>query len=118
VLRLTSARSAGTLDASFDALIDRAATELDAARSAPHGVRGAARQALIDRLESLDRELLQQARVLLDDRARTALAGQANEELAPFRGRMDAEAFARARDRAIDRLVRERYALPVVAYRY
>src|SRR6266498_3218787 len=55
VLRLTSARSAGTLDASFDPLIDRAATELDAARTAAHGVRGAARQALIDRLESLDR---------------------------------------------------------------
>jgi hypothetical protein len=117
VLRLTAARSAGTLDASFDALIDRAATELDAARAAAHGVRGAARQALIDRLESLDREMLQQARMLLDERARTALAGQADEELAPFRGRMDAEAFAQARDRAIDRLVRERYGLPMVAFR-
>jgi hypothetical protein len=118
VLRLTSARSAGTLDASFDPLIDRAAVELDASRSAAHGLRGAARQALIERLESLDGELLQRARLLLDEAARAALVNQADEELAPFRGRMDAEAFAQARDRAIDRLVRERYALPVVAYRY
>ena len=88
VLGLTSARSAGTLDASFDPLIDRAATELDAARTAAHGVRGAARQALIDRLESLDREFLEQARALLDDATRTALAGEADDELAPFRGRI------------------------------
>jgi hypothetical protein len=118
VLRLTSARSAGTLDASFDVLIDRAATELDAVRSAAHSLRGAARQALIDRLELLDRELLQQARALLDDATRTAVAGEADEELAPFRGRMDPEALAHARDRAIDRLVRERCSLPLVAYRY
>ena len=118
VLRLTSARSAGTLDASFDPLIDRAATELDAARTAARGVRGAARQALIDRLESLDREFQQQARARLDDATRTALAGEADDELAPFRGRMGPEAFAHARERAIDRLVRERCRLPVVAYRY
>jgi hypothetical protein len=118
LLRLTSARSAGTLDPSFDELIDRAATELDAARSAAHGLRGAARQALIDRLESLDREFLQQARALLDDATRTALDGEADGELAPFRSRMGPEAFAHARDRAIDRLVRERCSLPVVAYRY
>jgi hypothetical protein len=118
VLRLTSARSAGTLDASFDVLIDRAATELDAARSAAGGLRGTARQALIDRLDSLDREFLQQARALLDDATRTALAGEADEELTPFRGRMGADVFAHARDRAIDRLVRERCSLPVVAYRY
>src|SRR5438046_3171703 len=56
-------------------------------------------------------------RALLDDAARTALAGEADDELAPFRGRLGPEAFAHARDRAIDRLVRERYALPVVAFR-
>jgi hypothetical protein len=117
VLRLTAARSTGTIDASFDALIDRAATELDAARSAARGLRGAARQTLIDRLESLDRELLQQARSLLEDATRNALVREADEQLAPFRGRLGAEALAPARDRAIDRLVRERYALPVIAFR-
>jgi len=117
VLRLTAARSAGSIDAGFDPLIDRIAAELDMARSAARGLRGAARRAMIERLEAFDRELVQQARTLLDEAARAILAREADEELAPFRTSMRPEAFARARDSAIDRLVRERYQLPVVAYR-
>jgi hypothetical protein len=47
VMRLTSARAVGSLGAEFDALIDRVAHELDAARMKAGGLRGAARQALI-----------------------------------------------------------------------
>jgi hypothetical protein len=117
VLRLTSARTSGLLDAGFDALIDRASAELDAARTPGHGLRGEARQALIDRLELLDAQLLQQAHTLLDDESRARLGREADEDLAPFRSGMSADALARAREAAIDRLVRERYKLPVVAYR-
>lgn len=116
VMRLTSARAGGTLGESFDDLIDRVAGELDAARAEARGLRGTARQRLIDRLAALDRELLNQARMALDEDAMRALTGEAEQELEPFRMGMTADVFARARDGAIDRLLRERYRLPTIAF--
>jgi hypothetical protein len=110
--RLTSARAAGTLDAAFDDLLDRVSHEMDAAR----GARGAKRQAVVDRLAALDRELLEAARARLDDAARAAVAREAEDELAAFRTGMSAEVFERARDAAIDRLVREQAGLPTIAF--
>jgi hypothetical protein len=116
VLRLTSARAGGSLGDEFDALIDRAAAELDAARAKSGGLRGQARQALLDRLAALDVELIQQARAALDESTRAALLREAESELAGFRAGMTTDAFARARQAAMDRLVRERVKLPVVAF--
>ncbi len=116
VLRLTAARAGGSLGDEFDALIDRAAAELDAARAKAGGLRGQARQALLDRLTALDAELIQQARAALDERTRAALLREAESELAGFRAGMTADAFARASQAAMDRLVRERVKLPVVAF--
>jgi hypothetical protein len=110
--RLTSARVSGVLDARFDDLLDRVATEFDLAR----GIRGDKRQALLDRLSALDRELLDAARQTLDDTSRTAITDEAETELAAFRSNMTAEAFARAREAAIDRLVRERLGLPTIEF--
>jgi hypothetical protein len=111
--RLTSARATGILDAGFDELLDRVASELDIVAG---GVRGARRQALVERLARLDRELLEAARAGLDDATRTAIRREAEEELSGFRPAMSAEAFERAREAVIDRLVRERSRLPTIAY--
>jgi hypothetical protein len=108
--RLTSARASGVLDDAFDDLLDRVGREFDAARS----VRGAKRQALLDRLAALDRELLDMTRARLDARTLDDLVAEAEAELAAFRAGMTTEAFARAREAAIDRLVRERAGLPMV----
>jgi hypothetical protein len=116
VLRLSSARATGLLGAGFDALIDRLAVELDGARARSGGLRGPARQELIDRLAVIDGELMHQASATLDDAARRALAGEADDELAGFRAAMAPEAFARARAAAIDRLVRERFGVPTVRF--
>ena len=116
VLRLTEARAKGTLGDAFDALIDRVSAELDAARAKAGGLRGEARQALVARLAALDAELLQHARAVLDDATRAVLARDAEESLAPFRAGMAPDAFARAREGAIDALVRERFKLPAVAF--
>jgi hypothetical protein len=116
VLRLTSARAKGTIGDAFDPLIDRVSAALDAARAKAGGLRGAARQQVIADLDALDRELLQRARSLVDEATRASFAKDADVELASFRGGMTAEAFARARDAAIDRLVRERLGLPTIAY--
>jgi hypothetical protein len=110
--RLTSARASGVLDARFDDLLDRVSTEFDLAR----GIRGDKRQALLERLAALDRELLDAARQTLDETSRTAINHEAEAELAAFRSSMAAEAFARAREAAIDRLIRERLGLPIIGF--
>lgn len=116
VLRLTSARAGGTLGADMDGIIDRIAAELDAARATAGGLRGLARRALVERLAALDVELLRQARATLDEVTRAALVEDADAELAPFARGMTAAALTRARELAVDRLVRQRLALPTVAF--
>jgi hypothetical protein len=107
VMRLTQARANGALGASFDDVIDRVARELDAARAGSRGVRGEARQALVARLAELES---------LDETVRATLAREADAELSGYRAAMASDAFARAREAAIDRLVRERFGLPTITF--
>jgi hypothetical protein len=116
VARLTNARATGALGDEFDALVDRISGELDIAKEKSGGLRGEARKALVARLAELERELLAQARARLDEAALAALARDAEGELAPFRIAMAPDVFARAREAAIDRLVRERFRLPIVTF--
>ena len=116
VMRLTSARSGGSVGPTFDALIDRVADELETARNDARGVRGERRRQLVERLAALDRELLVEARAATDENALDALRREADSELVPFKGGMTADAFARAREAALDRLLRERYRLPTIAF--
>jgi len=116
VMRLTAARAGGRLGEAFDEIIDRIARELDAARAESRGVRGEARQLLIARLAALDAELVAAVRASMDETALAAIAGEAAEELASFRQRMAPDAFARALDGAVVRLVRERFSLPTIAF--
>jgi len=116
VLRLTSARARGVLDERFDAAIDRIARELDIARAEARGVRGDTRKALVARLAVLDEEIVRSARATLDVAAIASLGREADDELAGFRASMVADAFARAREAAINRLVRERFGLPTIAF--
>jgi hypothetical protein len=118
VLRLTEARARGSLGAAFDDLIDRVARELDRVRAQAGGVRGEAREAVLARLSALDVELLQSARALLDESTRASLVRETDSELAAFRSVMTPDAFARAHEAAIDRLVRERLGLPTLALRH
>ena len=114
ILKLSQARASGRLGNEFDALIDRVNAELEIARASAGGVRGDARQQLLARLEALDAELLRGARAGLSDADLGALSSEAGEELASYRERMNADAFAQARDRALSRLIRERFGLPTV----
>jgi hypothetical protein len=116
VLRLTAARANGSLGDDFDALIDLVARELDVARADARGVRGEARKALVTRLATLDEDLLQAARRSLAPDVIAALTHDASEELAAYRERMAADAFERAREAAVTRLIRERFNLPTIAF--
>jgi len=115
-MRLTAARAGGRLGEAFDEIIDRIARELDAARAESRGLRGEARQSLITRLATLDAELVAAVRASMDETALAAVAREAAEELASFRQRMAADAFDRALDAAVVRLVRERFSLPMIAF--
>ena len=70
---------------------------------------------MVERLDEIDRALLASAR----EAAGPALADveyDARAELASFRSRLDADAFARAVDASMDRLLRDRIGLPVVRF--
>jgi hypothetical protein len=89
--------------------------ELDAARQSAKGLRGDARRALLDRLRALDAALVSAVRGRLEAAARDRLGEAADDELRPFRDRMPPEAYADARAACVDRLIRDRYELPIVA---
>ncbi len=114
--RLTSSHVSGRLGAGSDEILDRISHELDTARAAARGLRGDARRALIDRLSVLDEELLAIARRALDESQRQAFEREAEEELAGFRTTMPAEAYRRAREAAVGRLIREHLDLPALAF--
>jgi hypothetical protein len=116
LLRLSSSRARGTLGDAFDTLIDRVAAELDETRVRAGGLRGEARHRVIERLAVIDADLLQVARASLGADVEAALGREADTDLAAFRTAMPAEAYARARAAAVDRLVRERCGLPVVRF--
>jgi len=116
LLKLSSARVAGTLGPDMDDVIDRVSDELDRARGQAHGLRGDARRALIDRLAALDRELIDAAARALSATDLQSLSAEAADELAAFRDRLSTDAFAAAVARSRHRLLRERLGLPVLAF--
>jgi hypothetical protein len=93
-------------------IIDRVLAELDTMRATARGVRGDTRAALIDRLTSVDRDLMTAAREALDPPALEDLRREAARELEPFRSRMPADAFRETSEAALERLIRERWRLP------
>lgn len=114
VARLTALRASG--GANLGDVVDPLVAEIDAARSGAKGLRGEARRQLLNRLQALDTELLTVARERVDTATLDGLATEADAELAPFRDRMPPDAYARAHTACIDRLIRDRLSLPVVAF--
>jgi hypothetical protein len=114
IARLTSLR-AGEARA-FDPVLDELIRELDAARGTAKGLRGDARHAFIERLRTLDGELIAAARAACDAPTLDELLAEADRELAPFRARMPAGAYEQSREACVNRLVRDRLRLPVVAF--
>jgi hypothetical protein len=114
LMRLTDARTAGRLPETADPLIDTVARELDEASRSPRGLRGAARAALLARLQSADAQLMELARALIARDDLAVLEQEAERELSAFRGQMDADAFARARRAAVDTALRQRLRLPTL----
>ena len=103
------------MPAGLRAALTRLVADLDAVRPAVRGARGAARGAVIERLDEIDRALLAAAREAAGPDL-DGLEAVARDELSSFRSRLDADAFARAVDASVDRLLRSRLALPAVRF--
>jgi hypothetical protein len=97
-------------------VLDAVVRELDSARSTARRLRGPAREAFVQRLAVLDRMLLDEARAQADGATLQRFSQDADAELAPFRGRMPPDAYERSRMACIDRSIRERLRLPVIAF--
>jgi len=111
--RLSAA--AGRLDES-EAFRTRVAGILAAAielREEVRRTRGDARRALAPRAADLDHAIADAA-MLAEPEALARARAEAIEDLAPFRGRLTPDAWERAIDRAVDRLMRARRGLPVI----
>ena len=100
----------------LDGVVDEIVRELDAARARAKGLRGDTREAFLDRLRALDARLVEVARAESDAEVLGQAAAEADLELAPFRLRMPREAYDHARQACIDRLIRDRHRLPVIAF--
>ena len=114
VARLTALRASS--GANLGDVVDPLVTEIDAARAGAKGLRGEARKQFLERLQVLDATLIGVTRARLDAATLATLAADADAELAPFRDRMPADAYSRAHAACIDRLIRDRLSLPVVAF--
>jgi hypothetical protein len=116
VTRLTSARASGVIGPQFDSLIDRLSVELDAARSKGGGLRGDARAAALARLDTADDEMMALGAAAMDSARMETLRAEAEADLTSFRGGMTADEYARVREAAVQRLVRERLQLPTLRF--
>jgi len=114
VSRLTALRAGK--DRSLDVTLDDIVRELDAARAGAKGLRGGAREALLDRLRALDVRLLEAARSGCDAPTLQRLDGEADVQLSPFRERMPAAAYTQSKQACIGRLIREHLHLPAIAF--
>jgi hypothetical protein len=116
ISRLTACRAGGRFSRSFDGLIDGFIRELDRERTRAKHARGDERAALVTRLTEVDRQMMVAAIGELTAEARATHEGAAADEIAPFAPRMAAEAQAAAVRAAFERLVREHFGLPAVAF--
>jgi hypothetical protein len=100
----------------FDAVLETVTTEAAAFRDMPGPIRGETRERVATRLAQLDRMMLDAARAQVDRSTVASIRAEAAEQLAPFRDRMPADAYSRALESAVDRLIREREQLPTVTF--
>ena len=78
--------------------------------------RGEARRRILEELRACDEHLITAANAQCDGAVREELVAEAEEELAPFRARMPAEAYEQSRQACVTRLLRERLRLPILTY--
>ena len=110
--RLTVLRGSDQAGPGLDQALDGAVRALDTLRPDAAGARGEARAELLRRIDEIDESLAAAALEALPQAERSAFEREADGELAPFRDRMAADAYAQSRRAALHRLVRQHFNLP------
>jgi hypothetical protein len=100
----------------LDAVLDIVAREAAAFRDLAGPIRGETRDRVSGRLVELDRLLLDTVRMHADSMVLQAVRAEAEEQLLPFRDRLPSDAYERAIESAVDRLLREREHLPALTF--
>jgi hypothetical protein len=100
----------------FDVVLETITREAGTFRDLLGPLRGETRERIMTRLVELDRMMLDAARAQVEPAAIQAMRMEAAEQLLPFRGRMPEDTYQRAMDAAVDRLIRDREQLPIVAF--
>lgn len=113
--RLTSLLATTELEPRLHAVATSVLHEIGDLRTGARGLRGEARTHVLERLASLDAELMQAAIASLDAGALEAIEASCRRDLAPFAARMPEEALAEAMRTARVHAARERLGLPRVA---
>jgi hypothetical protein len=114
VARLIGRRQPGspTLESHIAAILP----ELDRLAADSRTARGEARTAILDRLTTLDDELMARARADIDSATGASFRREAEQELSGIGGRMPPEARSQAIAAIVQRLVRESLTLPTIRY--
>ena len=115
LIRATNQLAMPEVAPGIHAALERVIADLDLLRHDARGARGAARAALIDRLAAIDRALIVDARTAAGSLLE-GIQAAARAELAPFKTRMGAVPFDRALTACTDRLLSERFRLPMVRF--
>jgi hypothetical protein len=112
--RLT--RAAGRLDLpeALRDVLGGALTELTGLREVAASARGKAREELAGRLAALDQRFLDAIRGAVPADVMQAVTAAAEVELAAYRGRLAGDAWQKAVDATVDRLLRDRFGLPTI----
>jgi hypothetical protein len=116
LIKLTNAQASGRLGTTLDPLIDQLSQELDRAKGVSGGIRGDARRAMSERLATLDAALLSVAHLSLAAKDLEELRRESFALLGPLVDQMAEPARDRARERALNQLVRERFHLPTLTF--
>jgi hypothetical protein len=112
--RLTVLRGSDKAGPAIGPALDAAVRSLDAIRGEAVRARGEARDALLERIADTETTLVASAAAAISEAERVAFEKEADAELAPFRQRMTAEAYAQSRRAAVERLVRHHFGLPEI----
>ena len=116
IARLTALQASSQSAAPFRDALGNAARELDLVLPEARRARGEARDAVLDRLRSLDAALMAAVSKILDERTRSEAEAEARAALAPFRERMPHDAFRRAAAAAFEQQIRDRFGLPTLSF--
>jgi hypothetical protein len=114
IVRMTRAMTRVDLPDNLRRAMEPVLEQIVELRSAARKARGPARDAIAERLKTLDGELGSRLLTFAPEPAREAAGHEAQAELSSYRGRLPPEAWTRAVSANTDRLLRDRYGLPTL----